>query len=659
MRQLCSTRTRHAHTQGLEVKVQDVPNCPEIPRSTISLRPYQAECVDTCLLALKRGVERIGVSSPTGSGKTIMFTDLLARVPAGPGGAQQVLILVNAVGLAEQAFTTVKRVFPHLNVEIDQGQKRMASGTADVTVATVQTIHRPNRLANYIPSRFKCVIVDEAHHATSSTYRKVLSHFNTGVVSDEASDSQPTKIPIIGFSATFSRHDGIALSRVFEEIVYHKDFMAMMEENCTSNDFNVGSLAKVINDPSINELVVRAWIQRAHGRRRSTLVFAVNIEHIKALQAEFQARGIEARGIHSGLPMAERNQVLDEFRQGKFPVLINCAILTEGTDIPPVDCVLLARPTQSQNLFSQMIGRGMRLSPETAKQDCLILDLVGNLSNNIVCTPTLFGLSELDAIEGMYELLQETYTDETVESLCAKAEKAKEAGSDAPNQQMEASFATPWQPTGFSFIDFDSTQQLYEAMQSRTILSLRKISPNAWVDCGEDTYVLSGWDSSYIKLTKADSEFIGTFYPRSNPDHLIGIEFHPSYWRKKQILKSEDFQHAIRGCDTFMTKLAKEADRSPIWLRRDAQWRRKPATAKSIEFLKHKLANNFPERSSEQDTPPWTGATQGAVHTSLTRLLHGGKARWRRAARKHNEKLIKSQQKSKRSEVRVGRLSDY
>lgn len=203
---------------------------PPAPASSVVLRPYQAECVETCLAALRRGVSRIGVSSPTGSGKTTMFTELLHRMPPPPNCAGQVLILVNAVALAEQAAATVRRILPHLSLEIEQGTKHKASGFADVTVATVQSICRPNRLEKYDPARFKCVIVDEAHHSTSAFYRAVLAHFHGGVALPDAETKKPHAVPIIGFSATFSRHDGMALGTVYEEIVYHKDFLAMMDE---------------------------------------------------------------------------------------------------------------------------------------------------------------------------------------------------------------------------------------------------------------------------------------------------------------------------------------------------------------------------------------------------------------------------------------------
>lgn len=426
----------------------------------------------------------------------------------------------------------------------------------------------------------------------------------------------------------------------------------------TGSDYNVASLAKVINDPAINELIVRTWIERAYGQRRSTLVFAVNIDHVNALVHEFHARGIDARGIHSGIPAADRQHMLEAFRRAEFPVLINCgthhlsypAILTEGADVPPIDCVLLARPTQSQNLFSQMIGRGMRLSPETGKQDCLILDLVGNLSNDIVCTPTLFGLYDEQPIEGT--CAPASHTDETSESLRARADawKAKQASEPSATPRQK----DPWTATSLAFVDYDDPAELYTAMRSSPSRVLQKASQNAWVDCGDDTYVLSGWDHSYLKLQRSGSEYIGTYYPR-NPDWLLEIQANSPYWQKRQVLRSEDFEHALRGCDTFMSKMASAAGRSPLWLRRSAVWRKRPASPRALEMLQDKLRAKG-ELDGDLEESPWANATHGTVNTVLTRLRHGGKSRWRRAMKLHNKSVEKAQRTPKQLGVRVGPL---
>lgn len=127
--------------------------------AAIRLRPYQEECVRQCLGALRRGETRIGVSSPTGSGKTTIFTELLRRIQPKSDSRGRVLILVNAVTLAIQASNMVRRMLPGLSVEIEQGSRYVASGKADVTVATVQSLMSQSRIDKYDPSEFKCVIV--------------------------------------------------------------------------------------------------------------------------------------------------------------------------------------------------------------------------------------------------------------------------------------------------------------------------------------------------------------------------------------------------------------------------------------------------------------------------------------------------------------------
>ena len=266
-------------------------------------------------------------------------------------------------------------------------------------------------------------------------YRRILSHFDPAVKNPDDGFEPPVlshRIPICGFSATFSRHDGLALGSVFEEIVYHKDVVEMIKDqwcayieqngvsltsanilrlcevrfttvqadidlsgvtvNSNSGDFNPTSLAHVVNTPVVNELVVRAWLDKA-GRscsaktalrddsccvnaadRKSTLVFCVNLAHVSALTAVFRDAGVDARYVHSGTPAAERRALVEDFKAGKFPVLVNCgkvpgsrttvtslmrhliAVLTEGTDIPNIDCVIIARPTRSRNVYAQMVS---------------------------------------------------------------------------------------------------------------------------------------------------------------------------------------------------------------------------------------------------------------------------------------------------------------
>ena len=157
-----------------------------------------------------------------------------------------------------------------------------------------------------------------------------------------------------------------------------------------AGDFQVGDLSRAVNTLETNEITVSAWISKA-ADRKSTLVFCVDLSHVSDLAAAFRRRGILAKSITGSTPKRVRSERLDAFKDRQFPVLLNCGVFTEGTDIPNIDCVVLARPTKSRNLLVQMIGRGMRLHP--GKENCHIIDMVASLEAGIVTTPTLYVFS--------------------------------------------------------------------------------------------------------------------------------------------------------------------------------------------------------------------------------------------------------------------------
>ena len=287
-----------------------------------------------------------------------------------------------------------------------------AFGLADITIASIWSIISGDRLEKYDPKRFKLVLVDEAHHIVAASFMKTLRHF--GLLKDSAIGSPAA---LVGVSATLSRFDGLRLSDAIDHIVYHKDYIDMIEENWLSKvvfttvrskadlsrvrkaptgDFQTGDLSKAVNTADTNEITVRAWMSRA-ASRQSTLVFCADLDHVSDLTASFRKIGVDAKFITGNTPKQVRSERLDAFRNGDFPVLLNCGIFTEGTDIPNIDCVLLARPTKSRNLLVQMIGRGMRLHP--GKENCHVIDMVASLEAGIVTTPTLFGLDPAEMVE--------------------------------------------------------------------------------------------------------------------------------------------------------------------------------------------------------------------------------------------------------------------
>lgn len=228
------------------------------------------------------------------------------------------------------------------------------------TIATYQTLNNPTRLDKFDPSQFKLVIVDEAHHSAALSYLRLLHYFNDGVELPQQTGPISTfdhgqNVPIIGFSATFSRHDQLALRAVYEEIVFHREVSQMLEDGWLSpvkstavyadldleevavsaGDYRTSSLAKHVNKPELNSLIVRTWLYRAK-ERRSTLVFAVDLKHVGDLVQTFRLAGVQAQSISSKTPRAERMATLKSFQNGEFPVLVNCEVLTEGADVPEV-----------------------------------------------------------------------------------------------------------------------------------------------------------------------------------------------------------------------------------------------------------------------------------------------------------------------------------
>ncbi|TFK77148.1 P-loop containing nucleoside triphosphate hydrolase protein [Pluteus cervinus] len=596
----------------------------------ILLRPYQEQCLDACVDALQAGASRIGVSLPTGSGKTTVFISLLSRIPAPPTveSATRSLIIVNSIELARQSAEQVARLFPQWSVEIEQGNKHQASGFADVTVATYQTLLRPKRLAKFDPRNLKAVIIDEAHHAAAPSYRSLLSRFHAAIQHPDA-DSQPPApghtIPVIGFSATFSRHDGLALGSVFEQIVYHRDFLEMMKENwlcdirftsvrveldltsvalnSKSGDYNAASLASIVNTESMNELVVRTWLDRA-ANRKSTLIFCVNIAHVVALTQTFRTFGVDARYVHAQTSPAERRALVAGFKSGEFPVLINCAVLTEGADIPNIDCVILAKPTRSRNLFAQMIGRGMRLSPSTGKEDCRIIDFVDSTerSGGAMSVPSLFGLDPL-AVE---------IEDEDIRSLEEKARGASPT-SAAPRIEISSSKSV-------TYTDYEDPFSWVE--ENSGAPHVNKMSQYAWVGCGSNTYVLECLGKGFIRIESTD-ESRGPFLFLANytPSAYDAWQAKSSpYFRSRKIATTRSLEEAIRASDTYVKRLVLPGN---MWkgILRSAKWRRFPASEQQKKWIAKRMKqgkSEEPEGKTKLET-----LTKGMAANTITRLKHG------------------------------------
>jgi len=345
--------------------------------------------------------------------------------------------------------------------------------------------------------------------------------------------------------------------------------------------------------------------------RKSTLVFCVNIAHVVALTQAFRDRGIDARYVYSQTPVAERKALIATFKSGQFPVLVNCAILTEGADIPNIDCVVVARPTRSRNIFAQMIGRGMRLSPDTGKQDCRVIDFVDSTTRvtGVISTPTLFGLQP-----GEIEI-----DDESTESLEKRAAEAF-ALSDAD--------CVP-EPKSVTYVDYEDPFSLFnEASGAPHVASLSKY---AWVGCGGDVYVLDCWSKGYVRVEPIETSEGITFEAHFTPAMLdkhtaLSLSLSP-FMRSRRILSAATLSDAIRGCDTYV---ASKIARGPVLstgLLRSAKWRKSPASEGQRQLIMKRWLKQGPTNqvSTLEDIEQMT---KGEAANIITRLKHGAQTRY-------------------------------
>ncbi len=362
-----------------------------LPGKGVSLRPYQTECLDRLHRSRAAGVNRMLVSLPTGTGKTVIFV----RIPDHFGLDGRFLILAHREELLDQAAEKCQAANPSVSVGVEQAERRALD--ARIVVASVPSL-RGNRLRAFRPEEFSAVVVDEAHHAVAPTYMAIFEHFG---VLDPTSERM-----LVGFTATPRRGDHVSLGKVFEEITYSKGIDEMIKAGylcqirgwrvrtqvnldrvkVRAGDFVEAQLARAVNTPERNQMIFTAWRKLAAGRR--VLVFCADVAHSRDLARMFAEGGVRAAAIWGAMPREERRDILRRFHKGELELVTNCNVLTEGYDEPAVDCIIMARPTRSLLLYAQMLGRGTRIFPN--KSDLIVIDVVDNCRKH-----TLAGLNAM------------------------------------------------------------------------------------------------------------------------------------------------------------------------------------------------------------------------------------------------------------------------
>lgn len=335
----------------------------------LKLRSYQKEIknmidnIDTCKWLIQL---------PTGCGKTVVFSHL---------NFNRMLIVSHREELVNQP-----RKYFDCSYGIEMAKQK--SNGEKVVSACIQSLVR--RLDKFPKDYFDVIIIDEAHHSAAKSYRKVIDYFT------------PKKL--LGFTATPNRNDNIKLSDIYNKIAYKMNLLDAIRNNYLTDikcirsyinydlsnvrksgpDYNIEDLDEAMKDTS--KAIAKVYYEKSVGQ---TLIFGVSVKHCKAIQEQIEG------SILVDSTTKNREEIIKDFTDRKFKCLINCMIFTEGTDIPLIETIIIARPTKNESLYSQMVGRGLRLYE--GKKTLNLIDCVGVSNDLSLCTaPSLIGLKYND-----------------------------------------------------------------------------------------------------------------------------------------------------------------------------------------------------------------------------------------------------------------------
>lgn len=390
------------------------------------LRPYQQQARDRIHAEWDAGHTRTLLVLPTGTGKTIVFASVAAdQVRAG----DRVLILAHRGELLEQAADKLQRSTGLVSA-VEKAESTCLDSWFRVVVGSVQTLQRTARLERFPQDYFGTIIIDEAHHAITDGYRRILDYFSGAKV--------------LGVTATPDRGDMRNLGEVLDSLAFEYKLTDAIKEGylckimaqtiplqlditsvtMSGGDYAVGDLGTAL-DPYLEQIAAE---MARRCKSRKTVVFLPLIKTSQKFRDLLNTYGFRAAEVNG--QSDDRRQVLADFDAGKYNVLCNSMLLTEGWDCPSVDCVVVLRPTKVRSLYSQMVGRGTRLSP--GKTDLLLLDFLWMTDKHELCRPADLVCEDRTVARQMTEHLAETGCPEDIE------EAAAQASEDVVAQREEA-----------------------------------------------------------------------------------------------------------------------------------------------------------------------------------------------------------------------------
>lgn len=344
----------------------------------MQLRDYQEQAVNEIRDQIRNGHKKILLVLPTGAGKSHTMGDITYKAIE---NGHKILSLMHR----RQLVTQLTKIFEECGINSSMIMSGEDSNLGCKSqIATCQTYVRRLKIDSIENNPFfvdaSIVFIDEAHHVLSNTYQKILSNYKDKIV--------------IGVTATPILASGVGMGKYFDVIVNPIQIHELIDQKflvpgvyygpstpdlsklkTMAGDYEKKGLNKLMNQPKLIGDVVENWLKIAGGL--STMVFAVKVDHSKALCQAFIDKGVSAEHLDAHAPDEVREETLWRFRNGDTQIICNVGLYTEGTDIPEIECIVLARPTKSLGLHLQMIGRGAR--PNKGKDQFTVLDHGGNI----------------------------------------------------------------------------------------------------------------------------------------------------------------------------------------------------------------------------------------------------------------------------------------
>lgn len=550
------------------------------------LRPYQAEALQASLDDYTNGIKRQLIQLPTGTGKTILFANLLTHHKFN----KKLMVLLHREELAKQAIDKIHRYNPDYSIGLEMGKSR-ALPSNNVVVASVQSLGREGtgRLNSINPEEYSAIVIDECHRSTGASYKNVLDHF-------QINEINPYNILLLGVTATPNRSDGLGMALVFDKIVYQMPILTAINEgwlvdlkafrirtntdldavHTLAGDFNQGELSLVVNTDSRNRIIAEEWLK--YGEQRKTLAFTVDIAHAVNLAKSFRDRGICAEAVWGADP--ERASKLKRHRNGETLVLFNSDLLTEGYDDWSIQCVLLAKPTKSQLLYTQLIGRGTRLQDgitnikdairegkQLVKTNCIIMDVTDNTSkHNLATINSIFGLPRNLKVDH-----------KLITPVVKEIEEAKLTKPGTDFSKLE------------NVEDIKSYLEEIDLFEIKYAPEVLNNSEFQWILVPEDTYKLRLPDKKYVTISK----------------NLIDL------WDVVGKVEDAEFSKSLPTLEEafkFADNMIKMFGKSILnFIRREnkAKWAKHPITPAQIKAIKYKL-----RRDNVKITPDYSKMTK-------------------------------------------------